>query len=83
MMDRSVINIDNDGFSTKTEDRIFRAYGFDHDESLLAAYLHLVDPFKPLLWDEDALAGHFYSHIRFQVNWINNLIVSQSKRDRS
>jgi len=78
MMDRSIINIDDDRFVTKTEDRIFCVYGFDHDKGSLAAYLYFVDTFKPLLWNEDSPVGHFYTHIRFQVNCKTTfLIISQ------
>jgi hypothetical protein len=63
-----VINIGYDGFSAKTENGILSAYGFDHDEGLLSAYLYFVDAFKPLLGNKDSLAGHLYTHSRLQVN---------------
>jgi len=52
MMERSIVNIDHNGLSTKGKNGVCPCHWLDEDEIAFSPNIDLIDTFKPLLGDQ-------------------------------
>jgi hypothetical protein len=68
MMERSIVNIDLNGLSTKGKNGVCPGHWLDEDEVAFSPNIDLIDTFKPLLRDQYSLFADFCAHVGLQIN---------------